>query len=63
MINLEISREEFTLIKSLLEREAAETRIELHHARHDLEFRDSLKTREKEIKSFLERLEKGVSVS
>lgn len=59
MMNIEFSQEEFALVKTLLEREAAETRVELHHARHDREFRDSLKEREKEIRNLMERMEKA----
>lgn len=56
MTSIDMSNEELILIKNLLEREAAETRIELHHSRHIMEFRNALKTREDEINNVLERV-------
>lgn len=58
MVNLEVTKEELALIKMLLSREEAETRIEIHHARRSFDYRDYLKTREKEVHELLERLQK-----
>jgi len=57
MINLELSKEELSLIKMLLRREELSTRIEIHHARRTFEYRDYLKTREKEIRDLLEKIQ------
>lgn len=56
MINLELSKEELSLIKMLLRREELSTRIEIHHARRTFEYRDYLKMREKEIRDLLEKI-------
>lgn len=53
MLNLEVSKEELALIKMLLTREELTTRIEIHHARMSFEYRDYLKSREKEIQELL----------
>ncbi len=58
MMNLEVSKEELALIKMLLGREELSTRIEIHHARMSFEYRDYLKTREKEIRDLLEKVKK-----
>jgi hypothetical protein len=44
------------LIKMLLRREELSTQIESHHARRTFEYRDYLKTREKEIRDLLEKI-------
>jgi hypothetical protein len=58
MINLEISKEELLLIKMLLIKEEAQTRIEIHHARRSFDFRDYLKNREKDIHDLLAKMQK-----
>ncbi|HPI91945.1 MAG TPA: hypothetical protein PLT09_06745 [Deltaproteobacteria bacterium] len=58
MMNLETSKEELALIKMLLKREELTTRIEIHHARMSFDYRDYLKTREKEIHELLEKVRK-----
>lgn len=58
MMNLEVSREELSLIRMLLNREELTTRIEIHHARMSFEYRDYLKSREKEIQLLLEKVNK-----
>jgi hypothetical protein len=57
MINLELSKEELLLIKMLLRREELSMRIESHHTRRTFEYRDYLKTHEKEIRDLLEKIE------
>ncbi len=61
MINLDVSKEELSLIEMLLVKEEAQTRIEIHHARRPFDYRDYLKTREKEIHNLLERVRKSLS--
>jgi flagellar biosynthesis/type III secretory pathway chaperone len=56
MIALEVTKEELSLLKMLLNREEVSTRIEIHHARMSFEYRDYLKAREKEIGELLERI-------
>lgn len=56
MITLELSKEDLALIKRLLSREEAATRIQVHHARYAFDYRDYLKAREKDIHDLLERL-------
>lgn len=58
MINLDVSKEELSLIEMLLTKEEAQTRIEIHHARRSFDYRDYLKTREKEIHDLLVRVQK-----
>jgi len=58
MINLDVSKEELSLIEMLLAREEAQTRIEIHHARRSFDYRDYLKTREKEIHDLLVKVQK-----
>jgi hypothetical protein len=58
MINLDVSKEELALIEMLLTREEAQTRIEIHHARRSFDYRDYLKTREKEIHDLLGKVHK-----
>jgi hypothetical protein len=56
MTALEVTKEELSLLKMLLNREEVSTRIEIHHARMSFEYRDYLKAREKEIGELLERI-------
>ena len=42
MIALEVTKEELSLLKMLLNREEVSTRIEIHHARMSFEYRDYL---------------------
>jgi hypothetical protein len=58
MLNLEISKENLSLIQMLLKKEEQAIRIEIHHARRTFEFRDFLKKREHEIHDLLERVTK-----
>jgi hypothetical protein len=58
MMTLEISKEELTLLKMLLNREEVTTRIEIHHARMSFEYRDYLKARQKEISDLLDKISK-----
>ena len=58
MMTLEISKEELTLLKMLLNREEVTTRIEIHHARMSFEYRDYLKARQKEIVDLLDKINK-----
>jgi hypothetical protein len=58
MIPLEVTQEELSLLKMLLNREELSTRIEIHHARMSFEYRDYLKARQKEISDLLERIKK-----
>lgn len=53
MINLELTKEELSLIKRLLTREEAETQIGIHHARRSHDYREHLKSRAKEIQDLL----------
>ena len=56
MIALEVTKEELSLLKMLLNREEVSTRIEIHHARKSFEYRDYLKARQKEISELLARI-------
>lgn len=58
MINLDVSKEELALIEMLLVREEAQTRIEIHHARRSFDYREYLKTREKELHDLLGKVQK-----
>ena len=55
---LEVTREELSLLKMLLSREEVSTRIEIHHARMSFDYRDYLKTRQKEIEELLGKIKK-----
>jgi hypothetical protein len=58
MASLEVTQEELALLKMLLNREDVSTRIEIHHARMSFEFRDYLKSRQKEITVLLDKIRK-----
>ena len=58
MMHLDVSKEELSLIEMLLAREEAQTRIEIHHARRSFDYREYLKTREKEIHDLLGKVQK-----
>lgn len=58
MPNLELTPEELSLVKALVQQEEAETRVEIHHSRANFQFRDALKAREREIHALLGKLEK-----
>ncbi|HPC46607.1 MAG TPA: hypothetical protein PLW83_01080 [Deltaproteobacteria bacterium] len=53
MMSLEVTKEELSLVRMLLEREQVNTRIEIHHARMSFEYRDYLKKRLEEIDRLL----------
>jgi hypothetical protein len=57
MTSLAVTQEELTLLKMLLSREEVSTRIEIHHARMSFEYRDYLKSRQKEISILLGKIE------
>lgn len=56
MFKLELSETELDLMKALLVREEADTRVEIHHTRSAFQYQETLKTREKELHDFLEKL-------
>jgi hypothetical protein len=56
MITLEVTKEDLSLLKMLLNREEVTVRIEIHHARSSYEYRDYLKARQKEISELLEKI-------
>ncbi len=58
MINVELTHEEFSLVRMLLFREEASVRVETHHARGVFEYSEYLRSREKEIRKLLDKLEK-----
>ncbi len=55
-MNIDVSKEEASLLNMLLKKEEVTTRVEIHHARMSFEYRDYLKQREKLIVSLLERV-------
>lgn len=63
MATMSLNKEELTLVKILLEREAAETRLELHHSRHNMEFRNALTNREKEISNVLAKVQEKLAAA
>jgi hypothetical protein len=56
MMNVELSKEELTLIRMLLKKEELMTRVEIHHARSVFEYKNYLKEREKMLDVLLERI-------
>ncbi|HEY9069022.1 MAG TPA: hypothetical protein VIV61_02135 [Candidatus Ozemobacteraceae bacterium] len=56
MFKFELSEENVALLKSLLTREIADTRVEIYHCRNASEFQSCLKAREAELHELLERL-------
>lgn len=58
MASLEVTQEELALLNMLLNRQEVSTRIEIHHARMSFEYRDYLKSRQKEIDELLEKVRK-----
>jgi hypothetical protein len=56
MMNVELSKEELSLIQMLLKKEEITTRVEIHHARRSFDYREYLKQREKMIRDLLERV-------
>lgn len=56
MMNLEVSKDELSLIQMLLKKEEMMTRIEIHHARSVFDYKNYLKDRDKMISSLLERI-------
>lgn len=56
MASLELTQEELSLLKMILKREELTTRIEIHHARTSFEYRDYLKSRQKEITELLDKI-------
>ncbi|HVN72241.1 MAG TPA: hypothetical protein VMU10_09510 [Desulfomonilia bacterium] len=60
MAALDVTKEELTLLKMLLNREEVSTRIEIHHARLSFEYRDYLKSRQKEISELLDKIKKYI---
>jgi hypothetical protein len=56
MIALELTKEDLSLLKMLLNREEVTVRIEIHHAKASFEYRDYLKARQKEIGELLEKI-------
>lgn len=58
MINIELTQEEFSLVRMLLAREEASVRVETHHARGVFEYSEYLRSREKEIRKLLEKMDK-----
>jgi len=56
MVNMELSKEEMELLQMLLLKEENTTRIEIHHARRTFEYRDYLKSRDKELKVLLDKV-------
>jgi hypothetical protein len=58
MITLEVTNEDLSLLKMLLNREEVTVRIEIHHAKTSFEYRDYLKARQKEIGELLVKINK-----
>ncbi|HOT30343.1 MAG TPA: hypothetical protein PLU72_19375 [Candidatus Ozemobacteraceae bacterium] len=56
MFKLEFSEEDLALLKSMLSREIADTRVEIHHCRNMSQFQDALKAREAELHSLLDKV-------
>ncbi|HNW34038.1 MAG TPA: hypothetical protein PKM25_03845 [Candidatus Ozemobacteraceae bacterium] len=56
MFKFDLSEENLALLKSLLTREIADTRVEIYHCRNAFQFRDVLKARETELHELLDRL-------
>jgi hypothetical protein len=57
MTSLAVTQEELALLKMLLTREEVTTRIEIHHARMSFEYRDYLKSRQKELSTLLAKVQ------
>jgi hypothetical protein len=47
-MNVELSKEDLSLMDMLLSKEEVETRVEIHHCKHH-EYKDFLKSREKHV--------------
>jgi hypothetical protein len=56
MIALDVTKEDLSLLKMLLNREEVTVGIEIHHARASFEYRDYLKARQKEIRELLDKI-------
>jgi len=56
MLKLEITEENLALLKTLLTREIADTRVESYHCRNAAQFKDYLKAREAELNELLTRI-------
>ena len=56
-MNLELSKDDLSLLRAMLDREIGVVRVEIHHCRtHD--YKDFLKESEKQLTSMLERVKK-----
>lgn len=58
MTPLEVTQEDLSLLKMLLNKQEISTRIEIHHARMSFEYRDYLKSRQREINQLLDKVKK-----
>lgn len=56
MFKFELSEENVALLKTLLTREIADTRVEIYHCRNSSQFQSCLKIREAELHELLDRL-------
>lgn len=56
MFKLELTEAEVDLMRALLTREEADTRVEIHHTRTSFQYQEILKFREKEIHDFLDKV-------
>ncbi|MBP7634999.1 hypothetical protein KBA41_12590 [Candidatus Ozemobacteraceae bacterium] len=56
MFKLELSEEDLSLVKTMLQREIADTRVEIYHCRNMSQFQDALKVREAELHSLLDKV-------
>ncbi len=57
MIKLDLAQDELSLLRMLLLREEASVRVETHHARGVFEYSEYLRSREKEIRRLIDKLE------
>ena len=58
-MNVELSKEDLSLLKALLDKEISVIRVEIHHCRtHD--YKDFLKQSEKQIHAMLERIKTAI---
>ena len=55
-VNIELSKDDLSLLEILLSKEINETRVEIHHSRRDVEIKAYLKRRENAVNDLLTRI-------
>jgi hypothetical protein len=61
-MNVEFTNQDLKLLKIMLNKELADTRVEIRHT-DNIDYKDSLKDRESEVSSLLKRISAGNRVT